>query len=141
MLVGWWGGGAGDLIKKNIILCSRPGGNPPEDFSSEDLKCTGDPGTIIEGRKSFPSGHSSFSFAAWGFVFFYIAGKLGTFHCSRPISTWRLLLPLIFLLVPLSIALSRTSDYHHHWQDVLAGSVLGFAIIWMIYRQVGLPAS
>ena len=64
-------------------------------------------------------------------------GKLGTFHCSRPISSWRLLLPLTFLLIPLSIALSRTSDYHHHWQDVLAGSLLGFSIIWMIYRQVG----
>ena len=87
--------------------------------------------------KSFPSGHSSFSFAAWGFVFFYLAGKLGTFHCSRPSSSWRLLVPLAFLLVPLSIALSRTSDYHHHWQDVLCGSLLGFSIIWMIYRQVG----
>ena len=87
-------------------------------------------------RKSFPSGHSSFSFAAWGFAFFYLSGKLGTFHCSRPTSSWRLLLPLMFLLIPLSIALSRTSDYHHHWQDVLAGSMLGFSIIWMIYRQV-----
>ena len=63
-------------------------------------------------------------------------GKLGTFHCTRPISSWRLLLPLTFLLIPLSIALSRTADYHHHWQDVLAGSMLGFSIIWMIYRQV-----
>ena len=126
-------------MKKNLILCSRQGGKPPEDFSSsDDLKCTGDVATIMEGRKSFPSGHSSFSFAAWGFVFLYLAGKLGTFHCTRPISSWRLLLPLTFLLIPLSIALSRTSDYHHHWQDVLFGSVLGFSIIWVVYRQVGL---
>ena len=63
-------------------------------------------------------------------------GKLGTFHCVRPVSSWRLLAPLLFLLTPLTIALSRTADYHHHWQDVLVGSMLGFSIIWMVYRQV-----
>jgi len=112
------------------------GGEPPEDaFSGDTITCSGKHDTIMEGRKSFPSGHSSFSFAAWGFVFFYLSGKLGTFHCSRPISTWRLLLPITFLLIPTTIALSRTADYHHHWQDVLAGTILGFSIIWMVYRQ------
>jgi len=112
---------------------------PPEAFSggggAEELHCTGNPAIIIEGRKSFPSGHSSFSFCSWGFVFLYLSGKLGTFNCNRPTSSWRLLVSLVFLLVPLCIALSRTADYHHHWQDVLAGSLLGFSIIWMVYRQ------
>jgi len=134
-----------DVIK---LLVGRPrpdfayrcwpqsGGQVPEGgFSGESLVCTGDHDTIIEGRKSFPSGHSSFSFACWGFVFLYLSGKLGTFHCTQPISSWRLLLPLVFLLIPLSIALSRTADYHHHWQDVLVGSLLGFSVIWIVYRQ------
>jgi len=112
------------------------GGQVPDGaFSGDNLKCSGDHDTIIEGRKSFPSGHSSFSFASWGFVFLYLSGKLGTFHCVRPVSSWRLLAPLLFLLTPLTIALSRTADYHHHWQDVLVGSMLGFSIIWMVYRQ------
>ncbi len=28
----------------------------------------------------------------------------------------------------------RTADYHHHWQDVVAGSVLGLATVWLVYR-------
>ena len=131
----------------------RPDGVVPEHaFDSEYLNCTGHHDVVIEGRKSFPSGHSSFSFSAWGFVFFYLSGilntwnfldtacltsgKLGTFHCTHPTPTWKLLLPLIFLGGPAVISISRTADYHHHWEDVVAGSALGFSVIWMVYRQV-----
>ena len=67
-----------------------------------------------------------------------LLGKLGTFHCTRPSPTWKLLLPLVFLVVPMTIAISRTADYHHHWQDVVVGSLLGLSVVWMVYRQVGL---
>ena len=140
--------------RPDFVYRCWPDGQVPEDaFSQETLSCTGNPDVVMEGRKSFPSGHSSFSFASWGFVFLYLSGKilifsrfffkllidkgkLGTFQCVRPVATWRLLLPLTFLLIPLTIALSRTADYHHHWQDVLAGSLLGFSIVWIVYRQV-----
>jgi len=132
-----------DIVKLCVGRCRPdfvyrcwPGGVVPADaFSTEYLNCTGNPDVVLEGRKSFPSGHSSFSFAAWGFVFFYMSGKLGTFHCNRPNSAWKLLLPLVFLVVPMTIALSRTADYHHHWQDVVVGSLLGLGVIWMVYRQ------
>ena len=52
---------------------------PPEAFSggggAEELHCSGNPDIITEGRKSFPSGHSSFSFCSWGFVFLYLSGS------------------------------------------------------------------
>ena len=49
---------------------------PVEAFAAgADLQCSGNPDTVMEGRKSFPSGHSSFSFCSWGFVFFYISGS------------------------------------------------------------------
>jgi len=124
-----------------VYRCWPDGVVPENAFDSEYLNCTGNPEVVLEGRKSFPSGHSSFSFSAWGFVFFYLSGKLGTFHCTRPSPTWKLLLPLVFLVVPMTIAISRTADYHHHWQDVVVGSLLGLSVVWMVYRQHYPPLS
>merc|ERR1719410_3108195 len=84
-----------------VFRCWPDGEIPENAFDEPALPCNGNSAAIIEGRKSFPSGHSSFSFATWGFVFLYLAGKLGTFHCVRPVSSWRLLVPLLFLLIPL----------------------------------------
>lgn len=118
-----------------VYRCWPDGVVPHDAFSSADLPCTGDRETILEGRKSFPSGHSSFSFATWGFVFLYVSGKLGTFHPHQPGHTFKLLVSLAMLVPPLLIACSRAADYHHHWQDILVGSVLGLTVVWLVYRQ------
>jgi len=129
-----------------VYRCWPDGVVPDNAFDSDELTCNGVRDTVMEGRKSFPSGHSSFSFATWGFVFLYVSGKLGTFHCARhpssspnhatsPTQTWKLLFSIVMLGIPLVIALSRTADYHHHWQDVLAGSLLGLSTVWVVYRQ------
>jgi membrane-associated phospholipid phosphatase len=119
-----------------VFRCWPDGNVPAPDLITFPLTCSGDPATIIEGRKSFPSGHSSFSFACWGFVFLYVSGKLGTF-CggSKTSSSLKLLLSISLLIAPLTIAISRTADYHHHWQDVCVGSLLGFSIVWTVYLQ------
>ena len=78
----------------------------PEDVSvfqihkdgTQDLKCTGDLLVIAEGRKSFPSGHSSFSFSTFGFVFFYVCGKLNVFSPRQRLKETTFLLCLSCLL-------------------------------------------
>jgi len=118
-----------------VFRCWPDGIIPVDAFDFEHLVCSGRHEVIAQGRKSFPSGHSSFSFATFGFVFLYFSGKAGTFHGRKERGSWRLLFSLACLLIPLAIAMSRTADYHHHWQDVVVGSALGLAIVFLVYRQ------
>ncbi|EDX11738.1 GD19793 [Drosophila simulans] len=105
------------------------------DTSILDFNCTGLPGDINEGRKSFPSGHSSFAFASFGFIAYYIGAKLHAFDSRGRGHTWRLCIAVIPLFIALLVAVSRTCDYHHHWQDVTIGGLIGLFAGYISYTQ------
>lgn len=94
--------------------------------------CTVQSGTIIvDGFKSFPSGHSSFSFAGLGFLSFYLAGKMGVFDKGGYVmKAWIGLIPLIGASL---IAISRVMDYRHRGTDIIAGGLLGFFMAFLSY--------
>lgn len=95
-------------------------------------ECRGDPKVILEGRKSFPSGHASFSFAGLTFATLYAIRELnilgGVFFAHRA----------LYAAAPVSfaslIAGSRIVENWHHWEDVLAGSFLGIIIAYCTFR-------
>ncbi|KAJ3864047.1 phosphatidic acid phosphatase type 2/haloperoxidase [Lentinula novae-zelandiae] len=86
-----------------------------------------------DGFRSFPSGHSSMSFAGLGFLAFYLAGKLHMFDRKGHVGkAWISLTPFAGAAL---VAISRTMDYRHHWQDVVVGSLLGTVMAYFSYRQ------
>ncbi|KLO09542.1 lipid phosphate phosphatase 1 [Schizopora paradoxa] len=110
------------------------------------LQCTGKAADILDGRRSFPSGHSSTAFAGMTFLFLWISAQTMTWNLSYPLQ--RLNFPLlncrsarvILCLAPLSyatwVAVSRVEDYRHHKEDVIVGSILGFfcgAVSYLMY--------
>lgn len=115
--------------------CFPDGELPDGQLNPLDLKCSGNPDIITEGRKSFPSGHSSVSFSGLGFCSLYILGKLQCFNSTGKGHSWKLCLGMLPAMCALLIAISRTCDYRHHWQDVLAGSVIGMSVAYVTYRQ------
>ncbi|ESL06863.1 phosphatidic acid phosphatase [Trypanosoma rangeli SC58] len=75
-----------------------------------------------EGRKSFPSGHSGVAFASIVTLVLYCLGQLRAFHYA---SLWRTVMSLLLLILPITVAVSRTRDNRHHFSDILAGGVIG----------------
>ncbi|KAG1816403.1 phosphatidic acid phosphatase type 2/haloperoxidase [Suillus subaureus] len=119
-------------------------------LSTADI-CTQTVSKILEdGWRSFPSGHSSSSFAGLGFLAFYLAGKLHLFDTRGHVSkVWISITPLVGAMF---VATSRTMDYRRtilfyeimsdyslchsdHWQDVVTGSALGLLLAYFSYRQ------
>lgn len=88
---------------------------------------------LQDGWRSFPSGHSSFSFSGLGYLSLWLCGQL---HVLRPRTDLaRVLIALTPSLGALLVALSRMADYRHDVYDVTCGSLLGILVAWFSYRR------
>jgi len=93
-----------------------------------------------DARMSFPSGHSSTSFAGMVFLSLYMNGKLKAFSDHSGPTLLRGLSSILPLALCIGIAVSRVIDYHHHFSDIIAGSLLGAGMAFFGYFFV-LPIS
>lgn len=99
----------------------------------EDYECLGtDKKKVHDSRLSFPSGHSSFAVYTMVYVVMYLQARM-TWRGSYLL---RHLIQFVCLAMAWFTALSRISDYKHHWSDVLAGSILGAVIAFLVARYV-----
>ncbi|XP_010273781.1 PREDICTED: putative lipid phosphate phosphatase 3, chloroplastic isoform X2 [Nelumbo nucifera] len=95
--------------------------------------CHGKANVIKDGHKSFPSGHTSWSFSGLGFLSLYLSGKIKAFDHRGHVA--KLCIIFLPLLVASLVGISRVDDYKHHWQDVFAGGLLGFTVATLCYLQ------
>jgi membrane-associated phospholipid phosphatase len=77
---------------------------------------------IREGRLSFPSGHSSTSFAAMVPLVVFLVHHLRPWMHGCVIRLFGCVLPLYLSFI---VTISRTRDNRHHFADVLAGAMIG----------------
>lgn len=130
-----------DIVKNSVgrprpdlIARCQPSADAPRDRAVDISVCTAPDGHILQdGWRSFPSGHSSFSFAGLGFTALFLAGQLGVFGMKRDLGR------ALFCMVPIVgaalIAISRCEDYRHDVYDVSVGSALGMTVAYWSYRR------
>lgn len=77
---------------------------------------------------------NSAAFVSMCFVALYLMGKLHVFTDRVRGQSWRLIVSITPLLLATLVAVSRTCDYRHHWQDITVGSLIGIIIAYVCYR-------
>uniref|UniRef100_A0A8W7P237 Phosphatidic acid phosphatase type 2/haloperoxidase domain-containing protein n=1 Tax=Anopheles coluzzii TaxID=1518534 RepID=A0A8W7P237_ANOCL len=75
------------------------------------------------------------AFVGLGFLTWYLIGKLHLMNERGRGRSVRVIAAGLPLFAATMIAISRTCDYHHHWQDVTVGSLIGIVLSYLCYRQ------
>jgi diacylglycerol diphosphate phosphatase/phosphatidate phosphatase len=87
---------------------------------------------LEEGRRSFPSGHASTSFAGLGFAALFLAGQLHIFDGAA--WAWKLTLSFCPIVLAAFVAITRVLDFRHHCIDVIVGAALGIVVTTIVYH-------
>jgi len=120
-------------VCKPAVNCSTW---PQYTYVSDPQCTTDDLETLREARLSFPSGHSSFGAYTMFFLVLYIQARVIWPMMSLLVKH---ILQNVCVVLGVACALSRVSDYKHHWSDVLSGIILGVVVACLTaFHMVGL---
>jgi hypothetical protein len=82
----------------------------------------------VDGRRSFPSGHSSQAFAAATYVAIYLRGHaFDRWRAPGTLPWWEITTYAAIGGLAVAVPIERVYHHRHHATDALAGSVLGAA--------------
>ncbi|KAJ2785894.1 hypothetical protein H4R18_000283 [Coemansia javaensis] len=112
---------------------SHPLSDPPLGLLTADICTQPDKAVLDEGFRSFPSGHTSLSFAGLTYLMLYLAGKLHVF--DRQGHTYKTFVVFMPLLAAATVGATRLADYWHHPTDVLFGAAIGACTAAFSYHQ------
>ena len=101
--------------------------------------CSGSARAVREGRKSFPSGHTSLATAGLGYLSFFLLANVRPRADTGSGAVWRTVAALSPLFLATWIGVSRIRDYWHHWSDVATGAALGAAIAYTCLKKISPP--
>ncbi|KAJ7170481.1 lipid phosphate phosphatase 1 [Mycena crocata] len=127
-------------VLKNRVGRLRPDFLARCKWDDVTLKCAGKAADILDGRRSFPSGHSSAAFSGMTFLSFWIAGQTSAW-CNAPLPAaslrssrlGRLSLTLLPFCWATFVGVTRLEDYRHHKEDVIAGGFIGILCAVICY--------
>ncbi|KAH7492020.1 hypothetical protein PRIC2_002319 [Phytophthora ramorum] len=101
-----------------------------------------DPDGDDEGRKSFPSGHSSFAWSVMGVLTLYLLGRARLTSAEQSgsivqegVRTFKLFFCFLPCLAAAWVAITRSTDNRHHFSDIVAGSAIGAAAACLAYNH------
>jgi diacylglycerol diphosphate phosphatase / phosphatidate phosphatase len=124
------------VCKPNIpTVTAQETGNGLRQIMYDRTICTGDQDEIDDSLESFPSEHSTASFAGFVFLYLYLNAKLKVWSNYHP-AMWKLIATYAPILGATLIAGALTIDEYHNWYDCLAGAVIGTVMAFSAYRMV-----
>lgn len=128
-----------DLIKNGvgrprpdlIARCKPKEGTPEHELVTWEVCTETDHDTLHDGFRSFPSGHSSFSWSGLGYLSLFLFGQLRALRPGGDMT--KFVIAALPALGALLITISRTEDYRHDVYDVSSGSLIGMTVTYYCY--------
>ncbi len=120
--------------RPDFLARCQPAANTPTNVLVTISVCTQENmSKLIDGFRSTPSGHASFSFSGLLYLSLWLSGQFSIF---RPgVEIYRAFCAGLPIIGALYISISRTEDYRHHFIDILLGGSMGIILAWFSYRK------